>query len=89
MKQFKIGNFRIKAEDDLNWIMEQKTDRSKIPPQFAKRLTSKGKIQQNWTLVGYFPSLLAVKQELAEIQAKKCKTFKELEKWVDKINEIK
>ncbi len=82
MKIFKITDkYSIAQYDTRNWVINRLKDIkvSKRKDNNTDRRTS---------IYGFYPTLESAKKELVELIGKEIPSFKELEKWVNKIKEI-
>jgi len=86
MKKFKIGKYWIEQLDERNWAIKHLR-----VVNLAKRTKTplEGTQVSNTGTFGYYTTLQGAKEDLAELVAKTSKNFEELEKWIDKIKEIK
>lgn len=86
MKKFKINDkYSIEQYDTRNWVIMRKKDIN-----LEKRnKTSPGGLQHaNTAIYGHYRTLQDAKEDLVELVAKEVGSYKELDKWVDKIKEI-
>jgi hypothetical protein len=86
MKIFKIGKYTIEQFDDRNWVIKKERI---INPDKRTKTPTDGLQKANMGTYGYYQTLQHAKEELAELVGKEVGSFEDLEKWINKIKEIK
>jgi len=83
MKKFKITDkYSIEQFDSRNWIINRKMDIN------TNRRKEKSQKEANDATFGYYYTLQEAKEGLAELIGREACSFKELDKWINKIKEI-